>query len=137
MWTRVPKGGVTGERCLKDRPEPTARPGLEGAPLFSRRERLYHNSKRSAARPKRADHGEVQMKTTGKHVVPNPAGGWAVRNSGAARVSRIFATQAEAIKYGRAAAEKAHSDLYILGRDGMVKSKDCYGVRQTSSKNDK
>lgn len=77
------------------------------------------------------------MEKTSKHVVPNPAGGWAVRNSGAARVSRIFATQAEAIKYGRAAAEKAHSDLYVLGRDGMVKSKDSYAVRQTSSKNDK
>jgi len=68
------------------------------------------------------------MNKTSKHVVPNPAGGWAVRNSGAARVTRKFDTQAEAVRYGRTAAKKAHSDLYVHGRDGMIKSVDSYGV---------
>jgi uncharacterized protein YdaT len=66
-------------------------------------------------------------KSSSKHVVPNAAGGWAVRNSGAARVTRIFDTQAEAVRYGRSVAKKAHVELYVHRRDGMIQSKDSYG----------
>lgn len=73
-------------------------------------------------------------KSTSKHVVPNSDGGWAVRNTGAARVTRVFATQAEAVRYGRTAAKKAHVELYVHRRDGMIQSKESYGSDSTSTK---
>ncbi|CAN5283497.1 DUF2188 domain-containing protein [soil metagenome] len=68
------------------------------------------------------------MTKISKHVVPNPAGGWAVKNSGATRASRTFGTQAEAVEYGRAAAKRTHSELYVHGRDGTIKNKNSYGA---------
>ena len=67
------------------------------------------------------------MSKNSKHVVPNPAGGWAVKNSGATRASKTFDTQADAIDYGRAAAKKTQSELYIHGKDGTIKNKNSYG----------
>ncbi len=67
------------------------------------------------------------MTKTSKHVVPSLSGRWAVRNSGAGRASRIFNTQAEAIKFGRAAAKNTKSELYVHGKDGTIKSKNSYG----------
>lgn len=67
------------------------------------------------------------MNKPSKHVVPNPKGGWAVKNSGAARASKTFDTQAEAIKYGRNAARKDSAELYVHGRDGTIKNKNSYG----------
>jgi hypothetical protein len=70
---------------------------------------------------------EVFMSKPSKHVIPNPSGGWAVKNSGAVRASRTFDTQAEAITYGRNVAKSAHTELYIHGRDGTIKNKNSYG----------
>ena len=67
------------------------------------------------------------MPKTSKHVVPSPGGGWAVKNSGATRASRTFGTQADAIAYGRTAAKKEQSELYVHGRDGTIKNKNSYG----------
>lgn len=67
------------------------------------------------------------MSKVSKHVVPQPSGGWAVRNSGAVRASRTFATQADAIRYGRTMAKQEGSELYIHGRDGTIKNKNSYG----------
>ena len=67
------------------------------------------------------------MAKVSKHVVPSPAGGWAVKNSGATRASKTFDTQAQAIEYGRTAAKKTQSELYIHGRDGTIKNKNSYG----------
>ena len=64
------------------------------------------------------------MARNSKHVVPSPSGGWAVKSSGAARASRTFSTQAEAVKYGREAAKKSQSELYVHGRDGTIKGKE-------------
>ena len=67
------------------------------------------------------------MNKTSKHVVPTPAGGWAVKNSGATRASRTFDTQSEAVEYGRTAAKKTHSELYVHGNDGTIRNKASYG----------
>jgi hypothetical protein len=68
------------------------------------------------------------MSKVSKHVVPNPSGGWSVRNSQATRASRVFDTQQQAIVYGRDAARKTGSELYIHGRDGTIKNKNSYGA---------
>lgn len=67
------------------------------------------------------------MSKTTKHVVPNGSGGWAVKNSGALRASKTFDTQQQAISYGKDAARKGGTELYIHGRDGTIKDKRSYG----------
>lgn len=68
------------------------------------------------------------MTKASKHVVPNSSGGWAVRNSGAARASRKFDTQAEAVQYARNLARKEHTELYVHRKDGTVQNKHSYSV---------
>jgi hypothetical protein len=70
---------------------------------------------------------DAVMSKVSKHVVPNPAGGWAVKSAGATRASKTFETQAEAIRYGRTVAKKEQSELYVHGRDGTIKNKNSYG----------
>ena len=67
------------------------------------------------------------MAKVSKHVVPSPSGGWAVKNSGASLASKVFDTQADAVKYGRDAARKDGAELYVHGRDGTIKNKNSYG----------
>jgi hypothetical protein len=40
----------------------------------------------------------------------------------------VFDTQQQAIVYGRDAARKTGSELYIHGRDGTIKNKNSYGA---------
>ena len=63
----------------------------------------------------------------GKHVVPRPHGEWAVRNTGAARASKTFNTQAAAIAYGRDAARKDGVELYVHRVDGTIRERNSYG----------
>jgi hypothetical protein len=66
------------------------------------------------------------MKKHSKHVAPSTSGGWMVKKSGSSRATRTFETQAEAIRYGRALAKKERTELYVHGRDGLIKDKATY-----------
>ena len=70
--------------------------------------------------------GEDWMKKD-QHVAPNPRGGWSVRHTGAARATRVFETQKDAIDFARRVARKESSELYIHRRDGTIKERDSYG----------
>jgi hypothetical protein len=61
-----------------------------------------------------------------QHVAPNPKGGWSVRSSGAARASRVFSDQGEAVRHGRDIAKREKTELFIHGRDGTVRERDSY-----------
>ncbi|WP_436355503.1 DUF2188 domain-containing protein [Brevundimonas sp. CEF1] len=63
----------------------------------------------------------------GKHVVPRANGEWAVRNSGATRATKVFDTQAAAIKFGRNAAKKDGVEFYVHRKDGTIRERDSYG----------
>lgn len=63
----------------------------------------------------------------GKHVVPRPNGEWAVRNSGASKATKVFDTQAEAIKFGRNAARRDGVEFYVHRKDGTIRERDSYG----------
>ena len=67
------------------------------------------------------------MPKPSKHVVPSASGRWALKNAGAVRASATFDTQQQAIERGRAAAQKARTDLYVHSRDGSVHDKMSYG----------
>ena len=62
-----------------------------------------------------------------QHVVKNPTGGWAVRKGGSSRATKVYATQADAIKYGREIARNQGAEFYVHGRDGKIREKDSYG----------
>jgi hypothetical protein len=63
----------------------------------------------------------------GKHVVPNPHGGWSVRSAGSARAARNFSTQEDAIRFGVDFAKREQGELYVHGRDGTIKDRRSYG----------
>jgi hypothetical protein len=67
------------------------------------------------------------MSKNGRHVVPNPGGGWAVRRHGASKASRIFKIKQDAVSYARRAARREGSDLYVHRSDGTIGQKDTYG----------
>ena len=66
------------------------------------------------------------MSNKGQHVVPT-GGKWSVRSTGAARASRIYETQGEAIESARDKARKGGTELYIHGRDGRIRERNSYG----------
>ena len=66
------------------------------------------------------------MPRRGQHVVPRD-GKWAVRKTGANRVTRSFETQREAIEAARDIARNQRTELYIHGRDGRIRERDSYG----------
>jgi hypothetical protein len=60
------------------------------------------------------------------YVVKHPDG-WAVRNEGNSRASRVTSTQREAIDIARPLAKRQEGELTIQNRHGQFRSKDSYG----------
>ncbi len=69
---------------------------------------------------------EGAMASKGQHVVPRD-GKWAVRKTGSVKLTRKFNTQREAIRVGRRIAKNQGTELYIHGRDGLIRDRDSYG----------
>lgn len=61
-----------------------------------------------------------------QHVVP-PPDGWGVRGEGNSKVTRVFATQRDAITYGRQQAINQSSELLIHGENGQIRERNSYG----------
>jgi len=62
-----------------------------------------------------------------QHVVKNPDGGWAVKKGGSTKATKVYQTQAEAIRRGREIAQNQKAEFYVHGRDGRIQKKDSYG----------
>ena len=54
-------------------------------------------------------------------------GEWRVIGEGNSRATKKFATQKEAIDYGRKVAIKQQAELVIHGVNGRIRDKDSYG----------
>ena len=65
------------------------------------------------------------MSKKGQHVVPS-GNKWSVRKAGASRASGTFETQAEAIKKARELARNQQTELYIHGKDGLIRERNSY-----------
>lgn len=62
-----------------------------------------------------------------QHVVKNLDGGWAVKKGGSTKATKVYQTQAEAIRRGREIAQNQKAEFYVHGRDGRIQQKDSYG----------
>ncbi|MCJ2057813.1 DUF2188 domain-containing protein [Methylobacterium sp. J-048] len=60
-----------------------------------------------------------------QHVSPSGSR-WSLRRAGAAKASKTFETQAEAIAKGREVARKQRTILFIHGPDGRIRERDSY-----------
>jgi hypothetical protein len=70
-------------------------------------------------------------------VVPDPNGGWEVRNEGAWRVSRHYPDKAAAVETARRLAEShGVGQVRIHGRDGRVQNDWTYGIDPLSPQDD-
>lgn len=61
-----------------------------------------------------------------QHVVPHKDG-WAVKPEGGERASSVHETQREAIQQAREIAQNQHSELFVHGRGGQIRSRDSFG----------
>lgn len=67
------------------------------------------------------------MPKESQHVVRSQNGGWDVKKSGAPKATKHFATQDEAIEYGKNIAKNQKTELYIHAKDGKIRDKKSFG----------
>jgi hypothetical protein len=65
-------------------------------------------------------------KKSSVHVITDSNGGWSVRKSGAAKATKAFETQKEAVSFARSDAKKGGRELFIHGRDGSIQQRSSY-----------
>jgi uncharacterized protein YdaT len=61
------------------------------------------------------------------HVVPNPDGGWKIKQAGAERSSGNFATKQEAVDRAREISRNQHTELVIHNKDGKIAQSESHG----------
>lgn len=67
------------------------------------------------------------MATKSTHVVPNPNGGWDIKQSGGQRSSGHFGTKQPAIDRAREISRNQGTELHIHNKNGQIGSKDSHG----------
>ena len=61
------------------------------------------------------------------HVVPNPKGGWDIKQDGAQRASAPFDNKQDAISKAREISKNQKTELVIHNKDGKISRKDSHG----------
>ena len=61
------------------------------------------------------------------HVVPNPKGGWDIKQDGAQRASAHFDNKQDAINRAREISKNQKTELVIHNKDGKISRKDSHG----------
>jgi len=62
------------------------------------------------------------------HVMLNLRGGWRVVRRGAARATRIFPTQKEAIEFAQDISQNHHAELVIHHKNGRLQERHSYAA---------
>lgn len=75
------------------------------------------------------------MSKNSYHVIAKIDGGWSVKRTGAERATRTFATQKDAIAFGRNISRSHATELIVHRKDGRLSSKESFGEDRSSSKN--
>lgn len=93
--------------------------------VFTEVNRMALQKKATAKSPKNGraastKHTVVRSSVTGRLVVAPKSGGWAVKREGGKR-TRVYTTQADAIKAATKTARDSKSGVVIHGKDGRIK----------------
>jgi Uncharacterized protein conserved in bacteria (DUF2188) len=64
--------------------------------------------------------------TRGQHVTPK-AGEWQVKKTGAAKATKLFENQKDAIEFAKKIAKKQEAELFIHSRSGQIRERNSYG----------
>ncbi|MBI1927705.1 DUF2188 domain-containing protein [Candidatus Poribacteria bacterium] len=67
------------------------------------------------------------MGTKSIHVVPNPNGGWDIKQSGGQRSSGHFDRKQDAVDRAREISRNQKTELVIHNKDGKISPKDSHG----------
>jgi uncharacterized protein YdaT len=67
------------------------------------------------------------MTNKSTHVVPNPEGGWDIKQSNAERSSGHFDTKQSAVDRARDISQNQKTELFIHNKDGKIGKKDSHG----------
>ena len=70
---------------------------------------------------------ESFMSTKSTHVVPNPDGGWDVKQSNGLRSSGHFDTKQAAITKGRIISQNQKTEFVVHNKNGRIALKDSHG----------
>lgn len=68
------------------------------------------------------------------HVVPNPKGGWDIKQARAERASGHFDNKQEAVDRAREISQNQKTELVIHNKDGKIAIKDSHGHDPRRSK---
>jgi hypothetical protein len=66
------------------------------------------------------------MSKKNQHVVPRD-GNWAIRGAGNSKVTKVVATQSEAVKIARQISINQGSELFIHRPNGQIRERNTYG----------
>ncbi len=66
------------------------------------------------------------LTSNNQHVLPR-SDGWAVKKAGAARDTKIFSNQSEAINFAKDIAKNKKVELFIHSKDGRIRERNSYG----------
>lgn len=67
------------------------------------------------------------MSQKSTHVVPNPEGGWDIKQSGGKRSSGHFDIKKDAVDRAREISKNQGNELVIHNKDGKIAKKDSHG----------
>ncbi len=67
------------------------------------------------------------MSKKSTHVVPNPSGGWDIKQSNAQRSSGHFDTKKEAVTKGRTISQNQQTEFVVHNKNGRIAQKDSHG----------
>lgn len=60
------------------------------------------------------------------HVIPTD-NGWASKDTGNEKASRVFPTKQEAVKWARNHSRREHNELFIHNKDGKISNRNSHG----------
>jgi len=60
------------------------------------------------------------------HVIADPRGGWSVVRGGADRASKRFASQVDAVQWGRQLSQDHGTEFFVHRADGTIEKKTSY-----------
>jgi hypothetical protein len=67
------------------------------------------------------------------HITHRPGDQWAAKQENTERAAAVFQNQQQAFEYARAVAQKHGGEVFIHGRDGLIRERNTYNKNDPAS----